>query len=217
MFCGRLSSPWSLDEMRRIPWAVIGPASPTVIALWSSWSAWRRGVRGRTPSRSPAGWSLTPRPGNGATNGWPPASFDAIAAEAIDGYDKVIGLDLSKVAIDGSSHKPPVGGEGTGKSPTCRHLDGKADRLAEPLEPGTIAYPLSFLVFFKQLPEEADPFGRRPGNRSLSEDHYRRKPEPTAQAPADFRRLPQVPITGTGDGASRRRLATVGPTSSAVN
>jgi len=46
--------------------------------------------------------------------------FDAIAAEAIDGYDKVIGLDLSEVAIDGSTHKAPGGGEGTGKSPVDR-------------------------------------------------------------------------------------------------
>ena len=46
--------------------------------------------------------------------------FDAIAAEAIAGYDKVIGLDLSEVAIDGSTHKAPVGGEGTGKSPIDR-------------------------------------------------------------------------------------------------
>ena len=46
--------------------------------------------------------------------------FDAIANEALAGYDKVIGLDLSDVAIDGSTHKAPVGGEGTGKSPIDR-------------------------------------------------------------------------------------------------
>jgi transposase len=46
--------------------------------------------------------------------------FDAIAAEAIRAYDKVIGLDLSEVAVDGSLHKSPVGGEGTGKNPTDR-------------------------------------------------------------------------------------------------
>lgn len=46
--------------------------------------------------------------------------FDAIANEALAGYDKVIGLDLSDVAIDGSTHKAPVGGEGTGKSPVDR-------------------------------------------------------------------------------------------------
>jgi transposase len=43
--------------------------------------------------------------------------YDAIVAEAIGAYDRVIGLDLSEVAIDGSLHKSPCGGEGTGKSP----------------------------------------------------------------------------------------------------
>jgi transposase len=46
--------------------------------------------------------------------------FDAIANEAICAYDKVIGLDLSEVAVDGSLHKSPAGGEGTGKNPTDR-------------------------------------------------------------------------------------------------
>lgn len=46
--------------------------------------------------------------------------FDAIAAEAIGAYDRVIGLELSDVAVDGSLHKSPCGGEGTGKNPTDR-------------------------------------------------------------------------------------------------
>jgi transposase len=46
--------------------------------------------------------------------------FDAIVAEAIVAYDKIIGLDLSEVAVDGSLHKSPAGGEGTGKNPTDR-------------------------------------------------------------------------------------------------
>lgn len=46
--------------------------------------------------------------------------FDAIAAEAICAYDKIIGLDLSDVSVDGSLHKSPAGGEGTGKNPTDR-------------------------------------------------------------------------------------------------
>ncbi len=46
--------------------------------------------------------------------------FTAIANEAIAGYDKIIGLDLSDVAVDGSLHKSPTGGEGTGKNPTDR-------------------------------------------------------------------------------------------------
>jgi len=46
--------------------------------------------------------------------------FDAIAAEALGGYDRIIGLDLSDVAVDGSLHKSPGGGDGTGKNPTDR-------------------------------------------------------------------------------------------------
>lgn len=46
--------------------------------------------------------------------------FEAIASEAIAAYDKVIGLDFSDVAVDGSTHKAPLGGEGTGKSPVDR-------------------------------------------------------------------------------------------------
>ena len=38
----------------------------------------------------------------------------------IGAYDRIIGLDLSDVAVDGSLHKSPCGGEGTGKSPTDR-------------------------------------------------------------------------------------------------
>ena len=46
--------------------------------------------------------------------------FDAIAAEALGGYDRIVGLDLSDVALDGSLHKSPCGGEGTGPNPTDR-------------------------------------------------------------------------------------------------
>ena len=46
--------------------------------------------------------------------------FDALATEALAAYDKIIGLDLTEVAIDGSLHKSPSGGEGTGRNPTDR-------------------------------------------------------------------------------------------------
>lgn len=46
--------------------------------------------------------------------------FDAVVNEAIASFDKVIGLDLSEVAVDGSLHKAPAGGVGTGKNPTDR-------------------------------------------------------------------------------------------------
>jgi len=46
--------------------------------------------------------------------------FAALVEEALGAYDKVIGLDLSEVAVDGSQHKAPRGGEGTGPNPVDR-------------------------------------------------------------------------------------------------
>ena len=46
--------------------------------------------------------------------------FDALEAEALGAYDRVVGLDLSETAVDGSTHKAPCGGDGTGKSPVDR-------------------------------------------------------------------------------------------------
>ena len=46
--------------------------------------------------------------------------FDRLEAEARAGYDRILELDLDVVAIDGSLHKAPCGGEGTGKSPVDR-------------------------------------------------------------------------------------------------
>lgn len=46
--------------------------------------------------------------------------FDRLRDHALQAYDRIIGLDLSEVALDGSIHKAPSGGEGTGKSPVDR-------------------------------------------------------------------------------------------------
>ena len=46
--------------------------------------------------------------------------FDRLESEAVAAYDRIIGLDVEHVAIDGSLHKAPCGGEGTGKSPVDR-------------------------------------------------------------------------------------------------
>ena len=43
--------------------------------------------------------------------------FEAIRTEAVEAFDRIIGLDLDEVAIDGSLHKAPYGGEGTGPQP----------------------------------------------------------------------------------------------------
>jgi len=50
--------------------------------------------------------------------------FDALADEAIAAYDRIIELDLSECSIDGSQHKAPCGGPGTGPNPTDRGRSG---------------------------------------------------------------------------------------------
>ena len=50
--------------------------------------------------------------------------FDKLLAEAIAAYDRIIGLDLSDIAVDGSLQKAPCGGEGTGPNPTDRGKSG---------------------------------------------------------------------------------------------
>lgn len=50
--------------------------------------------------------------------------FDALAAEAVAAYDRVVGLDLSEASVDGSIHKAPCGGDGAGKSPVDRGKSG---------------------------------------------------------------------------------------------
>jgi hypothetical protein len=64
--------------------------------------------------------------------------FDRLEAEAHAAFDKILGLDLSHVAVDGSLHKAPYGGEETGPSPTDRGKVGwkwsvAADRHGIPI------------------------------------------------------------------------------------
>jgi transposase len=46
--------------------------------------------------------------------------FERLKTEALAAFDRIIGLDLSEVSVDGSLHKAPYGGEGTGPNPTDR-------------------------------------------------------------------------------------------------
>jgi transposase len=46
--------------------------------------------------------------------------FERLEAEARAAFDKIIELDLEDVALDGSLHKAPYGGEKTGPNPTDR-------------------------------------------------------------------------------------------------
>ena len=46
--------------------------------------------------------------------------FETLKTEALAAFDRIIGLELDDVALDGSLHKAPYGGEGTGPNPTDR-------------------------------------------------------------------------------------------------
>ena len=46
--------------------------------------------------------------------------FDQLAEAMISAYDTKIGLEPAEALVDGSLHKAPCGGEGTGKSPVDR-------------------------------------------------------------------------------------------------
>jgi transposase len=51
-------------------------------------------------------------------------AFQHLVEEAIEAFDKLIGLDLTDVSVDGSLHKAPMGSEGTGPNPTDRGKTG---------------------------------------------------------------------------------------------
>ncbi len=57
--------------------------------------------------------------------------FDAVAQEATAAYNRVIGLDLSDVAVDGSLHKSPCGGEGGGVTAGSSTRPRSHDRAEE--------------------------------------------------------------------------------------
>ncbi len=50
--------------------------------------------------------------------------FDQLCDEALAAYDRIIGLDLTEVCIDGSNHKARCGGPGTGPNPADRGKTG---------------------------------------------------------------------------------------------
>ena len=71
------------------------------------------------------GWQVSDTTLRSRRDEWVAAGvFELIAAEAIAAYDRIVGLDLDDVCVDGSTHKAPCGGEGTGKSPVDRRKSG---------------------------------------------------------------------------------------------
>ena len=110
--------------------------------------------------------------------------FDAVVEEAPAAFDRIVGLDLTEVAVDGSAHKAPSGGPGTGRNPTDR---GKSGWLVSAHRPGRI--PVGWA---------ADGANRH--DQVLFEPHprHRRRPRPARRHrdPAPGPRLRQRPGTG---------------------
>ena len=72
-------------------------------------------------------------------------AFAHLVEEAIGAFDKVIGLDFSDVSIDGSLHKAPAGGEGTGPNPTDRGKTGWS------LATDTNGVPIGWVIYAANL------------------------------------------------------------------
>ena len=77
--------------------------------------------------------------------------FDQLKTEALAAFDRIIGLDLSEVAVDGSLHKAPYGGEGTGPNPTDR---------------GKLGWKWSVAVGPSRRPDRLDDRRRQPQRRA---------------------------------------------------
>lgn len=101
-------------------WAAIVFGYRTGSVSRRSSSVWPWAVRGSPQRLSAETGCRTPPCGDGATSGWRPGSSTPWWAKPLAGYDRLIGLELSECAIDGSTHKAPCGGQGTGKNPTDR-------------------------------------------------------------------------------------------------
>lgn len=101
--------------------------------------------------------------------------FDALVDEAIAAYDRIIELDLSEVAVDGSQHKAPCGGEGTGPSPTDRRKMGWkwslcTDRAGIPIGWATAGAHRHDIILFQPTLEAVADRGLTPNIETLHLD-----------------------------------------------
>jgi hypothetical protein len=90
------------DRSTPTRWAATDHASPTETASPASCSGWSWDVAARlTPAGETTLRNRRPEWLNAGV-------FDKLVEESIAGYDKIIGLDLSEIAVDGSLHKAPA-------------------------------------------------------------------------------------------------------------
>src|SRR5450759_1828821 len=99
-------------------WAATGCASRTGTASKGSSFGWSPAAPGTSQPGSVG--QTRPPCAAGAPNGWPPGSSTSSSKKPSPATTRSSPLDLSEVAVDGSLHKAPCGGEGTGPNPTDR-------------------------------------------------------------------------------------------------
>jgi len=111
-----LKATYRPDRPTPTRWAATDHASPTATASPEFWSSCSPAAPGTSLPGSPR--RARPRCAAGAPNGSRPACSTSSSKTPSPATTKIIGLDLSEVAIDGSLHKAPCGAEGTGPNPT---------------------------------------------------------------------------------------------------
>jgi hypothetical protein len=99
-------------------WAATGCASRTGTASKGSSFGWSPAAHGTSQPGSVG--PVRPPCAAGAPNGWPPGSSTSSSKKPSPATTGSSPLDLSEVAVHGSLHKAPCGGEGTGPNPTDR-------------------------------------------------------------------------------------------------
>ncbi len=134
-------------------WAVVEPHVPVRGAVLHPLGCHRRRIPDRRVFEgilfrlvTGCSWDVAGRLGKGGEtvlrtrfNEWnADGVFERVVAGALEGYDRVVGIDLSEASVDASTHKGTCGGEGTGKSPVDRGKSGwkwslLADRHAIPV------------------------------------------------------------------------------------
>ena len=120
-------------------WASVGPLVPERSEVFHPLGCHRRRIDDREVFEAVlfrlvtgCSWDVAGRLGKGGEttlrtryNQWnADGVFDRAVDEALRGYDRIVGIDLSDASVDASIHKAPSGGEGAGKSPVDRGKSG---------------------------------------------------------------------------------------------
>jgi hypothetical protein len=99
-------------------------------------------------------------------------TFKAAAVDAIAAVDRIIGPELDDIAVDGSIHMAPCGGDGTGRSPVDRGKLGHKWSLATDANGIPIGWALGgAAVELRAAPTPNGPHHHRPERSDVPRSH----------------------------------------------